>query len=199
MSTVQINMGNTSKHQVALTIDPYGTEALTLRFLEVLTNHQVHATWFPEGSEALQGPERIRRVQAYGDVIGNHTMSHPHLTALADAAVCVEIKEAEQALVSITGQTTRPYFRPPYGDVDARIRDLAARLGYRTVCWSIDTEDYQPEATSDAIIQRVMSQLSNGAIILMHTTEVEAATLDQLLTRIELQGYQMVTLDELLA
>jgi peptidoglycan/xylan/chitin deacetylase (PgdA/CDA1 family) len=199
VSPVQINLGNTTKHEVALTIDPYGTEELSMRFLEILARHQVHATWFPEGSEALQGPERIRQVQAYGDVIGNHTMSHPHLTPLSDEAVCREIEEAEQAIVSITDQTTRPYFRPPYGDVDARVRDLAAQLGYRTVCWSIDTEDYQPDATSEAIVAQVMNHLSNGAIILIHTTEVEAQTLDQVITLIQQQGYQIVTLDELLA
>ncbi len=125
-------------------------------------------------------------------------MHHPHLTTLTDEQVCNEINEAEQALYSITGRTTRPYFRPPYGDVDDRIRQLAAHLGYRTVYWSIDSEDYQPDATPDKIIQRVMSHLSNGAIILMHTTEVEAQTLDKLMTLIEQQGYQMVTITELL-
>lgn len=198
-SPVQINQGNTGKHQVAVTIDPFGTEAMTLRFLDILAQHQVHATWFPEGSEALQGPERIRRIHSYGDEIGNHTMHHPHLTALSDDAVCQELLEAEQALTSITGQTTRPYFRPPYGDVDARIRQLAAQLGFRTVCWSIDTGDSQPEATTESILDQVRSHLSNGAIILLHTTQVEAETLDQLLTLIEQQGYQMVTLTEVLS
>ncbi len=198
VSAAPINHGDTNKHQVALTIDSFGTEELTLRFLDILSKHHVHATWFPEGSEALQGPYRIQRVHNAGDEIGNHTMHHPHLTALSDEQVCNEINEAEQALHSITGHTTRPYFRPPYGDVDERVRQVAAHLGYRTVLWSIDTEDYQPDATSDKIIQRVMSKLSNGSIILMHTTEVEAQTLDKLMTLIEQQGFQMVTMTEVL-
>lgn len=113
VSAVQINRGNPHKRRVAITIDPFGTEEMTLHFLDILALHQVHATWFPEGSEALQGPERIRHVQAYGDEIGNHAMHHPHVMTLSDDAVCQEILEAEQALASITGQTTRPYFRPP--------------------------------------------------------------------------------------
>lgn len=83
-----------------------------MHFLDILALHQVHATWFPEGSEALQGPEHILHVQAYGDEIGNHAMHHPHVMTLSDDAVCQEILEAEQALASITGQTTRAYFRP---------------------------------------------------------------------------------------
>lgn len=67
------------------------------------------------------------------------------------------------------------------------------------MCWFIDTGDSLPEATSESILDQVRSHLSKGAIILLHTTQVEAETLDQLLTLIEQQGYQMGTLTEALS
>ncbi len=102
-------------------------------------------------------------------------------------------------LSSLTGTTTRPYFRPPYGARDNRVRALAAQIGYRAVYWSIDTLDWQPTATPDSITKNVMSRINNGVIVLMHAgSQVESETLDGLMTKIEQANYQMVTVAELL-
>jgi peptidoglycan/xylan/chitin deacetylase (PgdA/CDA1 family) len=95
--------------------------------------------------------------------------------------------------------TTRLYYRPPYGGRDNRVRSLAANLGYRTVYWTIDTLDWQTTATPDSITKKVMDNLTNGVIILMHAgSDVEALTLDGLMTKIEAKGYAMVTVSEVL-
>jgi peptidoglycan/xylan/chitin deacetylase (PgdA/CDA1 family) len=67
------------------------------------------------------------------------------------------------------------------------------------VYWTIDTLDWQTTATTDSITKIVMSGLRNGVIVLMHAgSDVEAQTLDGLMTKIEQQGYQMVTVTEVL-
>jgi peptidoglycan/xylan/chitin deacetylase (PgdA/CDA1 family) len=73
----------------------------------------------------------VRRIHADGHEIGNHTMTHPDLTALSDAQLCQELNQADQVISHIIGQTTRPYFCPPDGARNAHIRALAASLGYR--------------------------------------------------------------------
>jgi peptidoglycan-N-acetylglucosamine deacetylase len=121
-------------------------------------------------------------------------MNHPDLRTWSDQDVCTQLTRADQVISNLTGVTTRPYYRPPYGSRDARVRSLAAQIGYRTVYWSTDTLDWQASATSTSITNIVMSNLKNGAIILMHAgSQVESETLDGLMTRIEQQGYQMVT------
>ncbi len=126
-------------------------------------------------------------------------MHHIDLRTLSDVEVCNELNQANQVISGITGVTTRPYYRPPYGGRDSRVRTLAANLGYRTVYWTIDTLDWQTTATSDSITKRVMDNLRNGIIVLMHAgSEIESKTLDGLMTKIEAKGYEMVTVSEVL-
>jgi peptidoglycan/xylan/chitin deacetylase (PgdA/CDA1 family) len=144
-------------------------------------------------------PNLVQRIWQDGHEIGNHTMHHQDLTTLSDTQVCIELHQAESALSEITGHTTRPYYRPPYGARTAHVRALAAQLGYRTIYWMIDTLDWKSDATPEKIIDRVMSMVSNGAIILMHAgSTAEADALDQLMTLLEQKGYQMVTLTQVL-
>lgn len=126
-------------------------------------------------------------------------MHHIDLRTLSDVAVCTELNQANQVISGITGVTTRPYYRPPYGGRDNRVRSLAANLGYRTVYWTIDTLDWQSTATSDSITKRVMDNLRNGVIVLMHAgSDIESKTLDDLMTKIEARGYEMVTITEVI-
>jgi peptidoglycan/xylan/chitin deacetylase (PgdA/CDA1 family) len=95
---------------------------------------------------------------------------------------------------SLTGVTTRPYFRPPYGGRDNRVRTLTAQIGYRTVYWTTDTLDWQTTATPDSITKIVIANIKNGAIFLMHAgSQSESQSLDGLMTKIEQMDYQMVT------
>ncbi len=199
VSAVEIDRGNTSRSGIALTFDAGGPSTPTSQILDILAKYHLHVTWFGTGQWAEDNPDLLRRIHNEGHEIGNHTMAHPVLTTLSDAQVCQELNQAEQIISSIIGHTTRPYFRPPYGARNAHVRMLAANLGYRTVYWTIDTLDWREDATSQSITNRVMNNLSNGVIVLMHAGSVpEAQTLDSLIPKIEQQGYQIVPLTQLL-
>lgn len=199
VSPVEIDQGTTSRPQIALTFDAGGPTTPTAQILDILAKHHLQVTWFVTGQWAQDNPALLQRVHADGHEIGNHTMTHPDLTTLPDAQVCQELTEAEQVISSITGQTTRPYFRPPFGARNAHVRTLAANLGYRTVYWTVDTIDWREDATPQSISEKVLSNLSNGVIVLMHAgSTVEAQTLDDLISKIMQQGYQIVTLTQLL-
>jgi peptidoglycan-N-acetylglucosamine deacetylase len=199
VSAVEIDNGNTSRPRIALTFDAGGPSTPTGRILDILAKHHVHSTVFITGDWANLYPDLVRRIHNDGHEIGNHTMHHKDLRTLSDVEVCNELNQANQVISGITGVTTRPYYRPPYGGRDSRVRSLAANLGYRTVYWTIDTLDWQTTATPDSITKRVMDNLANGVIVLMHAgSDVEAQTLDGLMTKIEAKGYEMVSVSEVL-
>ena len=199
VSAAEIAIGNTSGQRIALTFDAGGPSEPTARILDILAKHHVHSTFFITGDWANLYPDLVRRIHNEGHEIGNHTMHHPDLRTLSDQGVCTELNQAEQVISSLTGVTTRPYYRPPYGGRDNRVRTLAAQIGYRTVYWTIDTLDWQTTATPDSITKIVMTNIKNGAIILMHAgSQVESETLDGLMTKIEQMGYQMVTVTQVL-
>lgn len=199
VSSTEIDIGNTGRPRIALTFDAGGPADPTSHILDVLAQHHVHSTFFITGDWANQNPDLVRRIHNEGHEIGNHTMHHPDLRTLSDQEICTQLTQADQVISNLTGVTTRPYYRPPYGSRDARVRSLTAQIGYRTVYWTIDTLDWQAIATSASITSVVMNNLQNGVIVLMHAgSQVESETLDGLMTRIEQQGYQMVTVTEVL-
>lgn len=199
VSAAEIDLGNTSRSAVALTFDAGGPSEPTARILDILAQHHVHVTFFITGDWANLNPDLVRRIHNEGHEIGNHTMHHPDLRTLPDQGICTELNQAEQVISPLTGVTTRPYYRPPYGGRDTRVRGLAAQIGYRTVYWTIDTLDWQTNATPDSITKIVMDNIKNGAIILMHAgSQVESQTLDGLMTKIEQMGYQVVTVTQVL-
>jgi peptidoglycan/xylan/chitin deacetylase (PgdA/CDA1 family) len=195
---VEIDRGATDQPLIALTFDAGGPAEPANQILAILAKHHVHVTWFITGQWANANPDLLRRIHNEGHELGNHTMNHPDLTTLSDQQVCQELTQAEQTISGITDQTTRPFFRPPYGARDVHVRTLAANLGWRTVYWTIDTIDWRDDATPESITEKVMNNLGNGVIVLMHAgSAVEAQTLDSLMTKIEQQGYQIVSLSQI--
>jgi peptidoglycan/xylan/chitin deacetylase (PgdA/CDA1 family) len=199
VSEAEIAIGDTSMPRLALTFDAGGPSEPTARILDILAKHHIHATFFLTGDWANLNPDLVRRIRSEGHEIGNHTMHHPDLRTLSDQGVCTELNQADHVISSLTGMTTRPYYRPPYGGRDNRVRTLAAQIGYRTVYWTIDTLDWQTTATPASITKIVMDNIKNGAIILMHAgSQVESETLNGLMTKIDQLGYQMVTVTQVL-
>lgn len=199
VSPVEIDYGNRSRPRIAFTLDAGGPVEPAPHILDSLARHDLHVTFFLTGNWAQQNPDLVRRIRDAGHEIGNHTVDHPDLTTLSDTAVCNELIQADQVISDIAGRTTRPYLRPPFGARNDHVRQLAANLGYRTIYWTIDTLDWRTDATPDQIIARVMDNLSNGAIILMHAgSSAEASALDRLIPMVQQKGYEIVNLTQVL-
>lgn len=200
VSSIEVDRGDTRQPLIALTFDAGGPSGPTSHILDILATHHLRVTFFVTGDWAKENPDLVRRIHQEGHEIGNHTMNHLDLVTLPDAQVCSELTQAEQVISPITGVTTRPYYRPPYGSRDNRVRQLAAQLGYRTIYWTVDTLDWQSSATSESITTIAMNHLGNGVIVLMHAgSQVESETLDKLIIKIEQAGYQIVRLSQIVS
>lgn len=200
VSATEISIGNTSTPSVALTFDAGGDVAPASSILNVLNNRGVHATWFFTGQWAQQNPNILMGVARGGYQIGNHTMTHTDLPTISADDICRQLNQADQVISAISGRpTTRPYYRPPDGARNDFVRQTTAKLGYRTVMWTIDTLDWQTDSTPDRILSIIQNQLTNGAIILMHAgSSSEAEALDRVITFLQNKGYSLKTLDEIL-
>jgi len=150
---------------VALTFDDGPHRESTGPLLDVLGAAGALATFFTIGSHARRHPDLVEAVHDAGMWIGNHTWSHPRLTALNAAEARREIASAQAVTRRITGRTPA-LFRPPYGDTDAAVRAHIAGLGLTEVLWSVDTMDWN-DASADDIV-RAASAARPGDIILMH-------------------------------
>ena len=179
---------------VALTFDDGPHSEYTARLLDGLKNRNVKATFFLMGQNIPGNEELVKRMQQEGHLIGNHSYRHIQLTTAGEQAVCQAVEKTEQMINEITGMRPQ-YLRPPYGDWNDAL-DSCTSLS--PVFWSVDSLDWKLQNT-DQIVRRVLDKVKNGDVILMHDifpTSVEAAL--QIVDALQAEGYQFVTVDELL-
>lgn len=173
----------------------WGAEFLPA-MLATLEEHGAKATFFMEGRWVEQFPELTRHIYAQGHELGNHSYSHPYPTQISPEELRSEILETEALLENLTG--VKPsLFAPPYGDWNRQVVETAAELDYRTIMWSIDTIDWEQPGV-ETIIARVLKDPHNGAIVLLHPTEQTVEALPRILSGLVDEGYELVTVSELL-
>jgi len=194
--------GSSEAKKVALTFDDGPDDQVTPQILDILKDNSVKGTFFLIGSYASLHPDIVRRIAAEGNVIANHTWSHPNMARLSPAQAREEIAKTENLLRQTTGYRTA-LLRPPKGRVSTSIMDLAQKEGYRVIGWSVDSADWRdPQAAR--IATRLHNQIHPGAIILMHAVAFPknqgstVKVLPALIKELKAQGYQLVTIDELL-
>jgi peptidoglycan/xylan/chitin deacetylase (PgdA/CDA1 family) len=191
----------TNQHVVALTFDGGGNANGALGILAALRRDHVPATFFLTGHFVRTYPALARAI-GKSFVVGNHTVDHPHLTALSDAAVTHEIADAATLIKKATGRDTHPLFRFPYGDRDSRTLAVCHRLGYVSIRWTVDTLGWMgaPFQTPSGATRRVLGNLVPGEIVLMHVgsaangTTVDTKALPGIIRAVRIRGYRFVTL-----
>jgi len=154
--------------QVALTFDDGPNEPHTLRLLDVLAKQEAKATFFLIGKYVRQRPEIARAVQAAGHEIGNHTYSHPNLIFVSARQLRQELDDCNKALEDALGLRAA-LFRPPFGGRRPNVLRTAAKLGLKTVMWSITGDDWNarsPEFILGKVTPRLNS--SRAEIVLLH-------------------------------
>ncbi|MGW5047501.1 polysaccharide deacetylase family protein [Streptomyces griseoluteus] len=182
---------------VALTFDD-GPTQYTPSILRSLEAHHAVATFFVIGPHALLRPATVRREQRGGDAIGDHTVTHPHLTALTSGRVLSELDGAARDIARVTGH--RPtLLRPPFGAYNPRVTAVARREGLAVVMWSLDPRDWK-RITPLTIEQRVINHVRPGDIVDLHDRYARTPkALPFILTDLAARGYTFVTIPQLFA
>lgn len=197
-----ISRVNTTQKMMALTFDDGSDGESIPEVLEILKNHNVKSTFFITGKAAEDHPEWIADIYNAGHELGNHSYSHPDFTKITASQMATELQKNETLIVNITGKSTKPYFRPPYGYYNASVLTAVGNAGYtKTIHWTVDTIDWRGDSAAD-ITRRVMEKASNGAIVLMHVGAGAVNTpsaLPGIITNLKSQGYSLVTLTQLMA
>ncbi len=192
-----VHTASTSK--IAITLDAGASPVPTPSILATLKAAGVHVTFFLTGKWCEQNPELVKEIVADGHEIGNHTYSHPDLRKVSDDAIREQLAKTDSLIVNLTGRSTKPYFRPPFGGRDKRVLSIAAEEGYTGVYWSLDSLDaFKKGITGQEIESRVLSRAQGGDIILMHCGSAPTATvLPEVIAKLKQRGFEIVTISEL--
>jgi peptidoglycan/xylan/chitin deacetylase (PgdA/CDA1 family) len=170
-----------------------------------------------------------KRIVSEGHEVANHTDTHPRLTTYKDnrrqrtlrsvkeSYLRQELKRAAEKFYSLTGKEMAPYWRAPYGEHNSEIRKWAKDSGYLHIHWTngrnwregLDTIDWLADPNSQAYTssketkERILKNVSNGSIILMHLGTKRKKDpihkrLEEMIEELRLKGYKLVTISELI-
>ncbi len=133
-----------------------------------------------------------------GHEVASHSYDHREFTGLSSQKRYEEIITSDVAIARVTGYSPRPYFRFPYGSRNASALAQLNSLGYISVWWNIDPQDYTG-ISAGALYSHIMSRARPGAIVVMHTVSAsqKAAALPPLIRDLRASGYEPVTITEL--
>ncbi len=197
ISADEISRINTTDKIVVFTFDGgSGTQSLE-KILEILNEYNLKGTFFLTGKWAESNPEYTRNINDAGYEIFNHTYSHPDLATITDEEIIDELEMGNEKISEITGETTKPFFRPPYGSRNLHIREIAESLGYQDVYWTIDALDWKESTgtTAEDVKSRILDNLAPGNIYLMHIGDnITGNVLEEVILEIQNRGYTIMSL-----
>ena len=184
-----------------LTFDAGYENGHTATILDTLKKHDVKAAFFLVGNYLQKNADLVRRMVDEGHIVGNHTMTHPNMSAISEKeAFQKELSGLEDLFRQVTGKELPKFYRPPQGIYSEENLKLAKELGYKTVFWSLAYKDWENDnqPTADYALGKLIPRTHNGAVILLHSTsQTNAEVLDELLTQWKNLGYRFETIDKL--
>ncbi|NSL51135.1 polysaccharide deacetylase family protein [Calidifontibacillus erzurumensis] len=192
-----IYRGHPDKPMVSFLVNvAWGNEYIPF-MLKTMAKHHVTATFFLDGSWVKKYPDIAKMIVDAGHEIGNHAYSHPDLKNLSSHAIREQIVKTNEIIKATTGVTPK-WFAPPSGSFKDEVIKIAAEENMKVILWTVDTVDWRrPDPT--AMVDRVVSKISNGTMILMHPTSSTAKGLESLILKIKEKEYQIANVSTLLS
>lgn len=193
---VPIYSVETSEKKVALTFDAAWGSDKTLKIVEILNNAGIKGTFFLVGFWIEQNEDKVKAISDAGFDIGTHSSTHPKMSTLSQDKMKEELELSMNKIEKITGKPVK-FFRPPFGDYNDSVLNVASGLGLKTIQWDVDTLDWKGLSANE-ILARLKQSVKNGSIILCHNNSdhiLEALPL--MISYLSSQGYKMVKMSEL--
>lgn len=192
---------DTKEKVLYLTFDAGYENGNTAKILDALKKHRAPAAFFLVGNYLKTSPELVKRMVKEGHIVGNHTFHHPDMSQISTMETfSKELGDLEKLYQQTTGQEMKKFYRPPQGKYSEKNLEMAKKLGYHTIFWSLAYVDWyeSQQPTREEAFKKLIPRVHPGAIVLLHSTSrTNAQILDELLTKWEELGYTFRSLDQL--
>ncbi len=174
----------------------YGAD-YTVELLDVLDKYNVKCTFFAVEFWVKKYPEMVVEIINRGHEIGTHSKTHPNMSKLNKTQIKEELESSINAITALTNGAIT-LFRPPYGDYDNEVIEVAESLNLYTIQWDVDSLDWKNLSASE-IASRVINKTKSGSIILCHNNGLHTAkALPTILATLQEKGYEFVPISELI-
>jgi len=192
---------NAQEKVIYLTFDAGYENGNVEKILDAMKAEDVQGAFFILENLARRNPDLVKRMDAEGHLVCNHTAAHRDMTKCHTAeGFEAELKRMEEICMECTGVQMQKYYRPPEGRFSEENLKFASDAGYKTVFWSFGYVDWDNERQmgTDAALEKILSGIHNGEILLLHpTSETNAAIMKTLIVSLKERGFRFGSLDEL--
>ncbi len=193
--------GDESEEKVIyLTFDAGYENGNVAKILDVMKDEGVVGSFFILGNLIDKNPDLVLRMVNEGHIVCNHTVNHINLTSASLEKFKSEVLALEEKYKSLTGKEMSKFFRPPEGTFSENMLKNAQNLGYRTAFWSFAYADWDNGAQmkNEVAMKKILDNLHNGEIMLLHpTSATNASIMKGLIRELKAQSYRFATLDEI--
>lgn len=190
----------TNIKRLAWTVDDGSHPEGIKDYLDFMQQHDLRMTFFitSEYEGWTSNRQQVQELVDSGQLqLANHTHLHPGLRGSSNARITEELTRCGKFIEDTYGVQAKPYFRPPYGQIDARVAAVARELGYSSpIMWSGSLGDTARQRRQ-SIVQMGDKYIQDGVILLDHfNSRTPKAVFDQLLKRVIDRKLRTVTLDD---
>lgn len=189
---------DTKEKVIAITFDDGPLLHHTPEILDILQREQAPAAFFCIGGRIGGNESLLRRIDAEGHVIGNHSFSHHFwFDMFGPDKMLAELKQMDDAVERVTGKRPR-LFRPPYGVTNPNLAKAIRKGAYTPIGWNIRSLDTVAK-DKDQLLERIRQGIKPGAVLLLHDSmEVTVQALPSLIQQLKKEGYRIERIDKLL-
>ncbi len=183
---------------IYLTFDAGYDNGNLIKILDILDRKNVLSTFFVTGDFLERNSDLAKEIDTRGHIVGNHTYHHKNITKISEDSLRNEVKLLEDKYRSLTNKEMVKVFRPPEGQFNKASLTVLKDMGYKTFFWSIAYDDWNTKSQKggDYGYKKVMDNLHNGAIILMHTVSSDnVECLERVIDDARSQGYEFRNLN----
>jgi len=195
-----IYKGEEKTKEVALTFDISWGDVKAEPILDTLKEHNVSATFFLSASWAERHPDLVSRMVKDGHQIGSMGYAYKNYTDLEASEVNKDLLMAQEVFKKL-GIKNISLLRPPSGNFNREVLNIAEKHGYTVIHYSIDSNDWQNPGVEN-IIRNTTSSIKGGDIVLLHASDRVKQTnkaLPSIISEIKNKGLKNVTVEELIS
>ncbi len=188
---------NREDNKIAISFDcAYGAD-YTLKLLDILDEYDVKCTFFVVEFWVKKYPEMLKEIDKRGHEIGTHSSTHPNMSKLSKDKIESELVSSSNKIKETINKEVM-LFRPPFGDYDNDVIDVAKSLNLYTIQWDVDSLDWK-DLSAKEITNRVVKKTKSGSIILCHNNGLHThEALPYILSNLKEKGYKFVPIGELI-
>jgi len=194
-------LGNEDEKKIYLTFDAGYENGNTEKILDALKENEVKAAFFLVGNYLETCPEIVKRMVEEGHIVGNHTYHHKDMaTLMTKDSFLKELTDLEVLYKEIVGSDMPKFYRPPQGKYSEANLEMAQKLGYKTIFWSLAYVDWydNKQPTREDALNTLNSRIHPGAIVLLHSTsKTNSEILKELIQGWKKMGFEFGSLEEL--